>query len=65
MSKPNKTDRRHRSKKPVPTDERIHELIEEIRALGNPQAQRMLHEALESVLEFYEPGHRPHPHILN
>jgi hypothetical protein len=66
MLKQNKRSRRNRSNDPVPSDGSIHELIEEIRALDSPQARRMLHEALESVLEFYGHPHHPrHPHILN
>jgi len=63
MLKHDKRSRPHRPSVLSLEDKRIQELIEEIRALHKPQAQQMLREALESVLEFY--GHPHHPHHLN
>lgn len=63
MLKQNKRSRRNRPSVLAPKRDRIQELVDDIRALHNPQALRMLHEALESVLEFY--GRLRHPHILN
>ena len=64
MLKHNKRSRRNRTSVLAPRRDRIQELVEEIRALHNPQARQMLHETLESVLEFYGHPH-PHPHHLN